>query len=184
MIKRMKHIFNKKGVTLIELLMSMLVMAIIMIAVTTVFIPMFRAYQRANNLAEVNTLLDNISTLVMNDVAGITDPPDLTPATVTLDDGTVLNRLFRLQATFFIDYYLDNAGIIWRSVQDMEPMPLLPHHFYKFWGAAGNETVFTVAACDLTFDPLTGTVELELAIESIDGWTRDRVYTARPLLLN
>jgi prepilin-type N-terminal cleavage/methylation domain-containing protein len=198
MLKLIRRIPGNKGVTLIELMLAMLVMAIIMIAATTVFAPMLQAYQRANNLAEVNTLLDNISALIMNDVASATEinppgrltaPPPPAPAGLT--------RLFSLRTTHFIDYYIDANGYLWRDVQGLdEPLMLLPLHFYKFWGAT---TVFRVVVdppapddpADPVGDPLTslveganGVVTFTLTIRNQvdgDGWSRTRTYTTRPI---
>jgi prepilin-type N-terminal cleavage/methylation domain-containing protein len=187
MMKLIRRIPGNKGVTLIELIIAMLVMAVIMIAATTVFAPMLQAYQRANNLAEVNTLLDNISALVMSDVASATeifengrpdapDPADIEPDNLTL--------LFSIRTTHFIDYYIDDNGILWRDAQSLgEPLQLLPRHFYKFWG---DETVFSVDGDEtsLELDDDTGVVTFTLTIRNqVDGggWSRDRIYTSRPI---
>jgi prepilin-type N-terminal cleavage/methylation domain-containing protein len=192
----MKLILGNKGVTLIELIMAMLVMAIIMIAATSVFAPMLQAYQRANNFAEANTLLDNISAIIMSDVANATEithpitlPPIITPPTPPppLPPIPALTPLFRIKTSHYIDYYIDATGIIWRNIPgwsagDDIPIELLPRHYYKFRGA---ETVFSVTATTgLTNEDEEGTVVLTLQIASIEGWTRDRTYTARPLGLN
>jgi len=182
MIKRLKLQLNNKGLSLIELIVAMLVMVTIMIAVTTVFAPMLQTYQRANNLAEVNTLMDNISQLIMNDIAsahevfetGRTGTPTITsPAGLTL--------MFSLRTTHFIDYYLDTVGTIWIDTRGAgEPERMLPLHYYRYWGD-GN--VFRVN--DATFlNNDNGVVTLTLFIDNInDGWSRTRIYTARPVTL-
>ncbi|MCL2820897.1 MAG: prepilin-type N-terminal cleavage/methylation domain-containing protein [Oscillospiraceae bacterium] len=205
MDRRLRLLFCEKGITLIELLVAMVVMIVIMTAAVSIFAPMYQAYQRANNLAEVNTLLDNISALIMDDVARATDistvaapvagvglPPNLPaePATPTSPARPALTGLFRIRTTFFIDYYIDATGILWRNIPnwssgDDEPLRLLPLHYYRFWG--DGQTVFSVDNCELevelhpvTGDP-TGIVTLNLTIASTDGWIRDRLYTARPI---
>jgi len=183
MVRNIKQVINKKGVTLIELIVAMLVMVTIMTAVSTVFMPMFQAYQRASNLAEVNSLLDNISSLIMNDVSSATEItiPDTPPVP---GGGPVLTLLFGMRASFFIEYYIDGDGILWRGVQDEEPIRLLPLDYYKFWRTADTVTVFSVSECRLIHNAAAGTVTLELEIESLDGWSRDRTYTVRPLRLS
>jgi prepilin-type N-terminal cleavage/methylation domain-containing protein len=64
----LKALNNKKGVTLTELVVAMLVMSIIMLSVTTVFLPVYNAYTYANNLAEVNNLLDSLSSVILSDL--------------------------------------------------------------------------------------------------------------------
>jgi len=191
MIKRIRRVLNIKGVTLIELIISMIVMAVIMIAATTVFMPILQAYQRANNLAEVNTLLDNISSLIMSDVASATEILDINDRPDLPDELGNLTRLFSLQTTFFIDYFIDDNGFIWRDIQSLnDPIPLLPRNYYKFWG---DDTVFSIYTgreeeddepdnVEITrLDDDNGIVTFILTIESIDGWFRTRVYTARPI---
>jgi len=189
MMKLIRRIPGKKGVTLIELIIAMLVMAIIMIAATSIFAPMLQAYQRANNLAEVNTILDNISALVMSDVVSATEiEPPGRPA--VLPGG--LTRLFSIRTSFYIDYYIDNDGILWRDVQSLdEPSILLPLHFYRFWG---DTTIFRVEVdpADPT-DPaltrlesdangmVTFTLTIRNQVDGINGWSRSRTYTARPI---
>ncbi|MCL2663351.1 MAG: prepilin-type N-terminal cleavage/methylation domain-containing protein [Oscillospiraceae bacterium] len=185
MMKLIRRIPGNKGVTLIELIIAMLVMAVIMVAATTVFAPMLQAYQRANNLAEVNTLLDNISALIMSDVASATEifedgrptaPPILPNPDIPAEN---LNILFSIRTTHFIDYYIDNSGILWRDAQSLgEPLRLLPLHFYKFWG---DETVFTVIGAEISLEEDDGIVTLTLTIQSSEGWSRDRIYTSRPI---
>jgi hypothetical protein len=51
-----------------ELIVAMLVLAIIMLAVTTVFLPIFNIFVHTNNMAEVNTLMNSLSAVIMSDV--------------------------------------------------------------------------------------------------------------------
>ena len=183
MKNKIKLLLNSKGITLIEMLIAMVVMIVIMTAVTSIFAPMLQTYQRANNLAEVNTLLDNISALIMDDVASATEFPADPAAPTTIPAG--LTHLFRIRTTFFIDYYLDDEGLIWRNIPgwnegEDEPIELLPRHYYRFWG---DETMFHFEdAADITLANVNGVVTLNLNITNReDGWTRDRLYTARPI---
>jgi len=195
MNKRIRQIFNIKGVTLIELIVAMIVMVTIMIAVTSIFAPMFRAYQRANNLAEVNSLIDNISALVMNDIASANEVFLIGNTPLSIPDPPADHtRLFSLRTTYYIDYTVDANGILCRAVQGEEiPVPLLPPHYYKFLGTAGNETVFTVfavppstavdgvAPTGIVYNAANGNVTLTLTVQSADGWFRTRTYTSVPI---
>jgi len=189
MIKCFKRIFNKKGVSLVEMIVAMLVMVTIMISVTTVFAPMLVTYQRASNLAEVNTLLDNISAFIMDDVSraveiAVPAPPlQVVPDPDDLTQNFDLTPLFRIRTTFWNDYYLGPDGTLWLNVQGLDaPVRMLPRDFYKFRGA---DTVFRVVQpTALAVNAANGMVTLTLTIESIDGWQRDRTYTARPIGLN
>jgi len=164
MIKRIRQLFNSKGMTLIELIVSVMVLSVIMIAVTTVFAPILRTFERANNLAEANTLLDNLSALIMDDVAGATG--------ITGGSGT-----FSIKTTHEIRYYTNTAGILYRSAPGFDG-PVLHKDFYKYRGTAGDETVFSVsAACTY----LEGLVTITLTLTATDGWSLTRDYTARPV---
>jgi len=178
-----RRVLNKKGVTLIEMIVAMVVMVIIITAVSSIFAPMLMTYQRASNLAEVNTLLDNISAIIMDDVSRASEILPADPnedTTVEQDTGPdiVLTHLFRIRTTFWNDYFLGNDGTIWLSVQGLEdPIRILPRDFYRFWGE--DETVFRITECDLVV--AVGVVTLDIEVTSRDGWRRDRTYTARPI---
>jgi len=193
MFKHFKRILNSRGVTLVEMIVAMVVMVVIMISVTTVFAPMLITYQRAGNLAEVNTLFDNISALIMDDVARaneiVTNPADLPPQIIIVpdpddeDQNFPITPLFRIRTTFWSDYYLDPDGIIWMNAPSLDtPVRILPRDFYKFNGE--NETVFSVGICTLTEAATEGVFILTLRIVSTDGWFRDRIFSARPIGMN
>jgi prepilin-type N-terminal cleavage/methylation domain-containing protein len=69
----LKRLNNKKGVTLTELIVAMLVMSIIMLSVTSVFMPMYNAYVHANDMAEINNLHNALSSVIMNDIENAWD---------------------------------------------------------------------------------------------------------------
>ena len=172
MINRINLLINKKGLTLIELIMAMLVMTIIMIAVTSAFLPTLKAYEKANDLAEVNTLLDNISTLILNDVNRAVEIPDPNPDP-NIAPG--INVDFSLKTSVSIIYYRDE-GVVRRRVQGFGDEALLPNQYYKF---RRGENVFSVTKMEL--EENAGVATLTLAITSVDGWSRERTYTARPI---
>jgi len=161
MIKKLRRIFDAKGMTLIELVVSVLVLSVIMIAVTSVFAPILRTFERANNLAEANTLLDNISALVMEDVACATG--------VTGGSGA-----FTIKTTHEIRYYTNAAGILCRSAPGFDG-PVLHRDFYKY---SGDETAFTISAACVHSG---GLVTITLTLTATDGWSLTRDYTARPV---
>jgi prepilin-type N-terminal cleavage/methylation domain-containing protein len=67
------RLLRRKGLTLMEMLMAMLVLSIITVAVSSVFMPVYMIYARANDLSEINTLLDNLSAVIMGDVEDATE---------------------------------------------------------------------------------------------------------------
>jgi len=154
---------DNNGTTLIELVVAIVVLSIIMIMVTAVFAPVIRTFERANNLAEANTLLDNLSALIMNDIGSATAIP-----LISADSFIVKN-------VYDVFYYADN-GILYRSAHGYAN-PVLPKDFYKY---RGDDTVFRVAAaCDL--DETSGIVTVTLTLTADFGWNLERTYTARPV---
>jgi len=155
MKKRIKMLSGNKGVTLVELIVSMFVLSLIMVAVTTVFAPMLRTYERANNLAEANTLLDNISVLVMDDIANATSI-------------TQTGAVFAVVTTHRITYEVVD-GVLTRSALSSDQIPVLDPGFYR------NSRIEAGLAST------GGLVTLTLRLISNDGWELERDYTIRPV---
>ena len=65
----------KKGLTLIELIVGIVMFSIIAIAISTALAPTLFSYMRANDFAEYNALLDNIANQMINDLSQSTDKP-------------------------------------------------------------------------------------------------------------
>jgi len=65
----MKKILSKMGMSLMEILVGSLMLALILMAVTSVVAPMMMAFYRANDFAEYNTLLDNVGNRIVSDMA-------------------------------------------------------------------------------------------------------------------
>jgi prepilin-type N-terminal cleavage/methylation domain-containing protein len=64
----MSVIKNKKGLTLMEMVVAMVVMSIIMMAVMTVFLPTYNAISNALEVAEVNSLFNSLSSVILSDI--------------------------------------------------------------------------------------------------------------------
>ena len=146
---------NKKGITLIELIISIMVLSIIIIAVTTVFAPIYRTYEQANDLAEVNTLLDNVSSVILDDVA----------KAISISPGT---SRFTITASYDIVYSHDEGGLLTRSALGVEK-PVFDKEFYR------NSDISASCAVD------SGLVTISLTLVSGNGWTVSRDYAARPV---
>jgi prepilin-type N-terminal cleavage/methylation domain-containing protein len=70
MIKKIK---NKCGMTLVELIAVLFIFSIIGTSVSAVLVPTLRAFARANDLAEMNTLMDNLTKELLNDLSTAKD---------------------------------------------------------------------------------------------------------------
>jgi prepilin-type N-terminal cleavage/methylation domain-containing protein len=187
----LKPVINKKGVTMMELIVSILVFTIIMAAATSIFAPMLRGFQRANNLAEANTIMDNIATFILDDIRRADTPrpqepiyyftlrenappaPSPPPTTDPVSGNARLHIIYNPLPVSNIVYEAID-GRIWRAHRGNEAIPLFDDGFYR-----GTEVTFSWEW--FRSGPKNGLVELTLSISHPDGWQRDRVYTARPL---
>jgi len=165
-IRRITRLLNSKGVTLMEMILSIMALSIIIIAVTAMFAPIMRFYERANNLAEANALIDNISALVFDDVTNA----------VSVEPGS---GTFTIRTSYNIEYYSDSNGILRRRAPGFDG-PVLQRDFYKYKGTGGDETVFSASA-DCKFDENTGMVTITLTLTADDGWELTRAYCAKPI---
>jgi prepilin-type N-terminal cleavage/methylation domain-containing protein len=154
----LKRVLNQKGITLSELIVTMLVMSIIMLAVTTVFLPMYNAYVNANEMAEINALFNTISALVMDDVENAGEIDD---STFTLKYGGAPSITYTVDAA---EGFLRRNGSL-----------ILEPGYYR------NKRV----DIDIVSMPLSGTCTVTLSIynregdPSLDAITRS--YVARPI---
>ena len=186
MARRCARILNCKGVTLIELIVAVMVLAVITIAMTAVFAPMLRTFERANNFAEVNTLLDNVAAYVMSEVEGAYIDRDtlmssndygIQSGMATPEDA---GSCFVIESTVAVTYRVSGEGYLeWKTNKMADFVEVLPRDFYKFKGDEG--TVFTIASANLFFDADTRVVTFTLTIKYGDDVTESRMYHAKPI---
>ncbi|MCL2108553.1 MAG: prepilin-type N-terminal cleavage/methylation domain-containing protein [Oscillospiraceae bacterium] len=74
-MKFLHRLKSNKGVTLIELLVGIALLALLMSSVGFIIVPLFRVSHDVSDLAELNTLLDNISRVVVRDLSAATSSP-------------------------------------------------------------------------------------------------------------
>ena len=153
----LKRIMNQKGMTLTELIVAMLVMSIIMLAVTAVFLPIYNAYVNANELAEVNLLLNSLSAYIMSDLENARDEPALDTPYGTL---TINTRIGVACA------YATEDNVLTRN-----SVPVLDEGYYKKKGAAIKSLDVSDGIC---------TVELAL-LDRNGAEIISRAYSAKPV---
>ena len=155
----MKNVLhNKKGISLIEILVGSLMFALIAITVTAVIAPMMMAYVRANNLAEYNTLLDSVGNQIVSDLARSTSAPvqmgaDVVEITINTDRNIV--------------YTVENGSLIRNG------SPVFADGFYK-----GKSINFLVEE-----DKSGYAVVVTVESGGETGMAIERTYTIRPLML-
>ena len=162
LIRRTRQVLDTRGITLVELLVGLVVFSIVAIAVLTVMVSSLGAYIRARDLSEINTLMDSLSALVMDDVISATE----------LAPGLSENE-FTITTVYEIKYFIDPpdepGGVLMRN--DAE---VLAAEFYS---------AISLDAITLFFDEDEGVVTLTLTVTPGWGAKHIREYTARPVAL-
>jgi prepilin-type N-terminal cleavage/methylation domain-containing protein len=168
MIKILK---SKKGMTLTELIAGMMLFAIITAAVSAVLAPMLRTYARANDLAELNTLLDNLANHIISDLSKATAIGNVGTQniiSITIDTDIV---------EYTVEHAGDDAGALLKRVNGSAPTPVFVKDFYK------NKSVSFLVTPESSGSAYTLTVRiLDRDNSPIPMISRD--YAVRPLALN
>jgi len=172
MQRSMKTLRCRKGMTMVEVVLAMLLFAIISATAAAALVPTVTAYRDANTLAEMNTLLDNLSGEMLCDIGKARE------ITITEDEITI-----KTESTT-VTYGVSDEGLLYRGTQ---ASLVLPESFYKrkkvelsFLDAAGaNELSGTFEKeSELAF-------QVKLVIQAEDGSELvSRCYAAKPLGLN
>ena len=164
MIKIVKILKKKKGLSLMEILVGSLMFALIAVTVTSVLAPMMLAYSRANDFAEYNTLLDIVGNRIANDMAQASEIRQENNPLIMVVRGSV------------ITYTVDGNGVLLTSIGDNDLSPVFPPRFYR--GKTIDFSIDETApgyTIEVTIGPATGQAAI--------GSTISRQYAVRPLLL-
>jgi len=185
MIKAFK---NKKGMTLMELIVGMIMFSIIAVSVSMALAPTLFAYMRANDFAEYNALLDNIANQIVGDLTLATKTPIFDEDTQTLTIST-RGRMVTYQVN---DGVLQRLREVRGDREDDDGEPLDDEFIYDdvfsrdFYKRKELEIELT-----LPNDPDANTFILTIRLTSTatmastgQGFTIDREYLVRPLMLN
>lgn len=162
----------QKGMTLVEVIVSILLFAIISTTAAAALSPTVTAYRNANTLAEMNTLLDNLSEELLSDIGNARE------ITISADEINI-----KADATT-LTYGVNDAGLLYRG---SETTLVLPERYYK----RKTMTIFFLNADEE--NELNGTYaqgsnlafRVKLVIRNVDGSELvSRCYAAKPLGLN
>jgi len=152
---------NKKGMSLMEILVGSLMFALIAITVTAVLSPMMLTYMRANDLAEYNKLLDNVGNIIVSDLSRASE------ALPVSGENSVVITVSRGNTVEYTAY----GGSLLRNGD-----PVFPAGFYK-----GKTVSFDVSE---TTPGYTVTVTVSsTGRPAAVGVTLERDYSALPLML-
>ena len=200
-----KRVLNRKGLSLMELVVAIMVFSIIMAVTVSLVGPVLRTFERANNFAEANTMLDNIAAIITADLKSVMRPiPNPAGGVLSpiFNDPGNPNMIFGLRAPHNVRYYI---GV--REVSPGNSVNVLIRHDTRegiapdviaeagrvFDGGFHRNIDFGFAfdwdewtdnwnAWISDSDPLSEIViTFTLSLASDHGWNVQRSYTVRPL---
>jgi len=172
-----KRLFNTKGLSLMELIVAILVFSVIMVATTTIFTPMLRAFDRTISLAEANSIMDTIASVILADVNNAShitvSGNDLHLTTIPNQPNDRANIVFSVDDSVLMHSHggsYNDSGVFIRNPSTA----VFDGVFYR-----GNSIAITWGM--LPANP--GVFDMEITLTSRDGsWTRNRTYVTRPTL--
>jgi len=159
----MKILRSKKGVTLMEVIVASLMFAIVAIAATTAMAPMLRFQMRANDIAEVNSIFDNVANVIIRDLSSASDvinygTDDILEVSIpTLGD---------IELSIAPDPANNNLLALLRN-----GVSVLPAGYFR-----NNAVSFNVT------EPSTGVFNVRISVTDITGMT-ERNFVVRPLMM-
>jgi len=168
-----KILKSKKGLTLIELVVGLVIFSIISVAVSASLAPTLFAFMRANDFAEYNILLDNIANQIISDLSQSTVEPDF-PEAGEWPEGW--NELTITQLAAIVNYAIDRpeSGLLTKEMSGIT-WEVFPDDFYN------RKTVaFKIANVEDSSSYI-----LTIRLQNTNGdFVIEREYAVRPLILN
>ena len=155
-----KRLKDKKGMTLTELLVTIVIFSLVTAAVSTMLISMLRVYGRANDFAEYNSLIDSTANPIVGDLLESTAKPELE------DLGS---KIAIIMGSARIEYSVNEEGVLLRNNS-----PVLVKGYYK-----GKSVRIACTSSDSGKE-----YTLTVTVFSDSGTAVSRDYTVRPLVLN
>ncbi|MCL2079538.1 MAG: type II secretion system GspH family protein [Oscillospiraceae bacterium] len=171
----LKILKSKKGLTLVELIIGIIVMSVILVAISGVVMPMMRFQARAIEVAEQNAMLDSLANQIIYDLASAIDTPNQSGNSGE-DDWALVISTGTGGGT--VTYTID-SGIIMREQAGVKS-PLLPEGYHRKLEAQVN-SVGIVELNEIEVDGIVYELTIEL---KKDDTLFSRAYAARPLALN
>jgi len=168
----MKVLKNKKGITLVELIVGLLLLSIIVAAAGSTIAPMLKVYSKANEIAEWNTLLDNIANQMVSELTEMTEAVDIDAL-----PGAGANNISFIAGWRTIEYTVEADGMLRKSINSAVPHLVLPADFYKRKSVSFSireEVPERAYMLTVSIAPPAGET----------GETISRDYAVRPLVLN
>jgi len=175
----MKTFRNKKGMTLMELIVGILMFSILSIAVSVILAPVLTSFMRANDFAEYNALLDNIANHLINDISQSTSEPIFEEGVWAQDDDGIFLTIFTQNRVI---RYAVMGNILQREGLDENNNTVLfdvfSEDFYR------RKLVCFMIETDENPDITAYFISVRLTERGNAGFEIVRRYAVRPLIIN
>jgi type II secretory pathway pseudopilin PulG len=167
---------DKRGVSLVELIVSMVLLSFITVAVFAVMTPILRVYTQAGEIAEINTLLDNVANEMIGTVRNITAEINESELDIIFSRSNP-NEILLLHGSGYVltEYSVDDDGVLLKN-----GVPFFSKAFYK-----GSSVSFAISLSESASANETAYI-ITVTITSDRDATRvvSRDYAVVPLVLN
>lgn len=162
---------NKQGLTLVEVVVGFLIFTILFMGVSAVLVPTLNTYAKANDMAELTTLMNTASAEITNDLSQSVRNAEIS--------GSGNDEIKIYVGGNVIDYRVTTGGIIERSFNGNTPAPIFDERYYK------GKSVDMSFQVDYA-DPPAGepTYTLNMKISNDRAGTLKSEFVVRPLILN
>lgn len=113
---------NKSGMTLIEMIVAVLIVSILSVAVVSVLVPTLKTYTKANELAELNSILSIAGTEITTEMSRAVIAPSIE------SDGRKIN--IPVKESNSVTYFLNN-GILMKQLDNNTSVHAIPKDVYN-----------------------------------------------------
>ncbi|MCL1822787.1 MAG: hypothetical protein FWG44_01160 [Oscillospiraceae bacterium] len=173
-MRKLSNLKSKKGMTLVELLTGIAMLSFLMIMITSILMPTSRVQSRVIDLAEMNTLLDNVSNPIIKDLSSATS---VVPGSMIFG----ADDLVRIPiGNTWVEYTVDPAsGILMRETNRDGGVSrfVLSPAYYR------NKSI-TFAVTDAGLTSGTGFILTVIILSDTGEELADRSYAIKPLAVN
>lgn len=163
----MRLLKDKKGTSLMELMVAMIIFAMIATSVTMILVPTLREYGRATELAQINSMVNNVGNEISSDLSQSTESAAI-PTSNTIDI-----QIGNNQVTYTSQGTSNGKSQLLRSYNGGSLSPLFSDAYYHDKGVVVSYTE----------EDKTYTIEVALYDEN-DELLVSRNFVVKPLILN
>lgn len=168
---------SNSGMTLVETIVALLLFTVLATMVSTIMIPVLNTYMRANDLAELTVLVENIGSEIVDDLKQSTALAEITGGNaikVKIESNTV-------------EYKIDE-GVLKKKFTTNDPSFDVDSHGAEFYPVF-HEKYYRGKKLNIAYSVSGGEkpiYKVEITITNKDGLTRvvGNTFTAKPLVLN